>query len=210
MIKNREKAVSILMVILFGITLFFIGTDGFQAFTAETARTNKLLKEKPALPYAILEDSLGEQYSFDEFKGRYILMTFIYTACSTVCPMLEKNVANIYEKVPARYLGEDIVFLSISFDTDRDTPEVLAHYAEFFGSDEHTWRMVRVPDDEELKTLLDEFGIIAIPDGQGDYQHNVAYYLVDREGYLMDVMDFEDVEGASIRVLEVLQAKKEG
>lgn len=210
MLKGHETLVSIIVVIVFGFTLFFIGTDGFKAFTAETARTNKLIEQKPALPLVTLEDSLGEQYSFDEFNGKYILMTFIYTACSTVCPMLEKNVSNIYEQVPEMYLGEDIVFLSISFDTERDTPEVLARYGEFFGSDADKWRMARVPDDDELKTLLDEFGVIAIPDGEGDFQHNVAYYLVDKEGYLLDVIDFEDVEGATSRVLEVLKYRKEG
>lgn len=210
MLKGREKIISILVVILFGFMLFFIGTDGFRAFTAETARTNKLIEDKPALPLVTLEDSLGEKYSFDEFSDKYVLMTFIYTACSTVCPMLEKNVAQIYEQIPEQYLGEDIVFLSVSFDTERDKPEVLARYGEFFGSDADKWRMARVPDDEELKLLLDEFGVIAIPDGQGDYQHNVAFYLVDKNGYLMDVMDFEDVDGATKRVMEVLQEQTEG
>src|SRR5690625_7359137 len=107
MFKGSEKQISIIIVILFGFIIFFIGADGFKAFTAETARTNKLIEQKPALPLVTLEDSLGEQYSFDELNGKYSLMTFIYTACSTVCPMLENNMANIYKHFTGSVVRED-------------------------------------------------------------------------------------------------------
>lgn len=205
MFTSRKKLISITVVLLFGFLLFFVGTDGFRAFTAETARTNKLIEEQPSLPPVLLEDSLGREYSFDEFHGKYVVMTFIYTACSTVCPQLEMNVAQIYEKIPATYLKDDIIFLSVSFDPERDVPEVLDRYRTYFGSDGETWRMARIPDEKELTRLLREFGVIAIPDGEGDFQHNVAFYLVDREGNLMDVMDFMDIEGATNRIISLLE-----
>ena len=205
MFKSRHQVIALVVVLVFGFTLFYVGTDGFTAFTEETARTNKLIEEKPLLPDITLEDSKGRQYGFDEFQGKYMLMTFVYTACSTVCPQLEMNTAQIYESLPEKYIGEDIVFVSVSFDPERDTPEVLDRYRTYFGSDGETWRMVRIPDEQELKSVLDEFGVIVIPDGEGDFQHNVAYYLVDREGYLMDVLDFSDVEGAKAKVLETLE-----
>lgn len=210
MIKDQKQWISIVVVLIFGLTLFYVGTDGFRAFTAETARTNELIAKQPALPMVNLEDSYGDIYSFDEFSGKYLLMTFIYTACTTVCPELERNAADIYEQLPENVLGEDIVFLSISFDTKRDTPEILSRYGESLGIGQDSWRIARVPNDDELNVLLDELGVIAIPDGQGDYQHNVAFYLINPEGFLVDVMDYQDIAGATERVLDVLQAKKEG
>lgn len=208
MFKLNKQFMSIVIVLLFGFTLFYVGTDGFVAFTAETARINKLLAEQPKLPLVTLEDSHEEMYSFDEFSNKYLLMTFIYTACTTVCPKLERNAADVYEQIPDHYIGEDIVFLSISFDTARDTPEVLSRYGESLGIGQEGWRIARVPQEHELNKLLDELGVIAIPDGQGDYQHNVAFYLIDREGYLIDVIDYQDIEGATERLLTVLE--KEG
>lgn len=208
--KNRHQFIALVVVFIFGITLFYIGTDGFTAYTAETARTNTLIKEKPQLPELTLEDSKGREYSFDEFEGKYILMTFLYTACSTVCPQLEKNVSEIYESLPDKYIGEDIVFLSVSFDPERDTPEILDRYRTYFGSDGETWRMARIPNENQLQSILDEFEVIVIPDGEGDFQHNVAYYLVDQEGYLMDVLDFSDIDGAKAKVLDVLEQERQG
>jgi len=205
MFKNRHQTIALAIVILFGFILFYVGTDGFTAFTEETARTNKLIKEQPLLPEVTLEDSKSREYTFLEFEGKYLFMTFFYSACSTVCPQLEMNVAEVYEAVPEKYLGDDIVFLSVSFDPERDTPEILDRYRTYFGSDGEKWRMARINDERELKTLLDEFGVIAIPDGEGDFQHNVAFYIVNKEGYLTDVLDFDDIEGAKTKVLQRLE-----
>ena len=205
--KLKRQWISLTVVILFGFALFFIGTDGFTAFTEETARTNQLVEEQPSLPQVTLEDTFEREYDFSEFEGKYVLMTFFYSSCSTVCPILEQNVANIYEEVPAKYLGEDIVFLSVSFDPERDTPEVLDKYRTYFGSDGEEWRMARVADEQELDFLLDEFGVIAIPDDEGEFSHNVAFYLVNPDGYLEDVMDFEDVDGATNKVLHALESE---
>jgi|SRR5690625_594114 len=204
MFKNRQF-IAIAIISIFGFLLFYIGTDGFQAFTAETARTKQLISEQPQMPEVILEDSKGREYDFSEFDGQYLMMTYIYTRCSTVCPQLEKNLAEVYEAIPEKYLGEDITFLSVSFDPERDTPEILDRYRTYFGSDGETWRMARIPDQQELDYLLDEIGVIVIPDGEGDFAHNVAFYLVDPEGYLVDVMDFTDIEGATEQVLNILE-----
>ena len=140
MFKNRHQIISLSVVILFGIILFYVGTDGFTAFTEETARTNKLVAEQPEVPNIVLEDSLGKEYAFDEFEGKYVFMTFFYTSCSTVCPQLEMNAAEVYSQIPEEYLGEDIVFLSVSFDPERDTPEVLEKYRTYFETDGEKWR----------------------------------------------------------------------
>lgn len=201
---NQNKK-SILIVLLFGIVLFFVGTDGFQAFTAETARTIKLKNEQPQFPPVTLEDSKQNVYTFSEFEGKYVMMTFIYTACSDVCPEMERNLAEVYEQIPEEYIGKDIMFLSISFDPERDTPEILDKYRVVFDSDGETWRMARINDENELQDLLDRFGVIVIPDGNGHFVHNSAFYLVDPEGYLIDVMDYQEIDAAAEKVTSILQ-----
>lgn len=210
MIHNKHNLIAFIIVILFGGGLFYFGTDGFQAFTAETARTNKLIKERPFFPEVTLEDSKERVYPISEFSGQYVMITFIYTECSDVCPQLEMNLAEVYDSVPSKYIGEDISFLSISFDPERDDPETLERYRSFFGSDGETWRMARINDEEELTSLLDEFGVIVIPDGEGDFVHNSAFYLVDPEGYLVDVMDYTEIEDAAIKVNSILDKEVGG
>lgn len=205
MFKNKHNTISLIVVILFGVVLFFIGTDGFQAFTEETARVNRLVEEKPVFPDVTLEDSKGRTYPISEFEGKHIFITFLYTACGTVCPQLEYNMAQVYDLLPEKYIGEDIVFLSISFDPERDDPATLERYRKAFRSDGETWRMARIVKQEELDSLLEKFGVIVIPDGKGNFTHNSAFYLVDEEGSLVEVLDYTEVEAAAKKVETILE-----
>lgn len=208
MIKNRHSTIASAIVILFGIALFFIGTDGFSAFTEETARVNRLIEDKPKFPDVTLEDSNGRTYSISEFEDKYVFITFLYTACMTVCPQLEMNMSQVYELLPKELIGEDIVFLSISFDPVRDTPETLDKYKDYFGSDGETWRMARIQDQAELDSLLKSFGVTVIPDGYGNFAHNSSFYLVDRNGHLQEVMDYTLVEEAATKIENILVSEK--
>ncbi|PAE23234.1 SCO family protein [Bacillus sp. 7894-2] len=206
--KNRT-VLSSLLVLMFGVVLFYIGTDGFQAFTAEKARVNQLMDEKPQFPDVTLEDNNGRTYSFSEFEGKYVFITFLYTSCGTVCPELEVNMSEVYKRIPEDYIGHDIQFLSISFDPERDDPKTLDTYRQAFGSDGETWRMARIPDQKELESLLDRFGVIVIPDEYGNFAHNSAFYLVNPKGQLIEVMDYTLIEEAADRVTEILHSGRE-
>ncbi|MEC1522485.1 SCO family protein [Neobacillus niacini] len=205
MIKNKHNIISLVLVLVFGIVLFFIGTDGFSAFTVETARVKQLIDDKPKFPDVTLEDSNGRKYSISEFEDKYVFITFLYTSCTTVCPELEYNMKQVYDKVPSQYKGEDIVFLSISFDPERDDPATLNKYKDFFKSDGETWRMARVPNQRELDQLLKAFGVIVIPDEYGNFAHNSAFYLVDKKGSLVNVMDYKEINEAAKTVSNILE-----
>src|SRR5690554_337255 len=97
--KIRNTTIASIVVLLFGITLFYVGTDGFQAYTSETARVNKLEKALPQFPLVTLEDSENRTYSLSEFENKYVFITFIYTSCTTVCIQLENNMAEVYKLI---------------------------------------------------------------------------------------------------------------
>lgn len=206
MMANKNKnLLSYILVAVFGLVLFYLGTDGFTAYTSEAARVNQLKEETPMFPEVTLEDHAGRVYPFSEFEGKYVFITFFYTMCGTVCPELEKNMAEVYDMLPEDVVEEDIQFLSISFDPERDTPNVLDTYREWLESDGETWRMARIPDQQELDELLDRFGVIVIPDEYGNFAHNSAFYLVNPEGRLVEVMDYKKTGEAAETVMDILE-----
>jgi protein SCO1/2 len=112
--------------------------------------------------------------------------------------------SKVYDKVPAKYIGKDVVFLSISFDPTRDDPSTLEKYRGYFNSDGETWRMARVANPSELDSLLKAFGVIVIPDENGNFAHNSAFYLVDKEGSLVDVLDYKKIDEAANKLVSIL------
>jgi len=209
MIKKRQTTFACFLVLLFGFTVFYIGTDGFKAYTAETARVYQLTEEQPPLPEVMFEDSNGREYSTSEFNDKYLFITFMYTACADACPLLEMNMGKVYEQIPSEYIGEDILFLSISFDPKQDDPATLDQYKNHFNADGENWRMARINDQTELDSLLDVYGVTVIPEGEEQFAHNSAFYLVNKEGHLIDIMDYTEVDEAADRVNFVL-ANEEG
>ncbi|QHS24029.1 SCO family protein [Virgibacillus sp. MSP4-1] len=205
--QTGRNWLAVIAVLIFGFILFYTSTDGFRAFTTEAARTYELTQTQPEFPNVTLQDSKGESYKLNDFsKDKFMFVTFMYTNCTTVCPQLEMNMSEVYKQIPSEYIGEDIVFLSISFDPENDDPKTLEKYRSYFDSNGETWRMARVKDQKELEQMLDRLGVVVIPDGYGNFQHNTAFYLIGRDGHLLEVMDFTKIDEAA----DTVQAYLEG
>ena len=178
----RTAAASTLVCAAGGVLLWG-GTNGFRAFTTEQARRLSIEESPRIIPPVALEDQDGRVVALGDFKGQRVAVNFIYTQCTSVCALLSAG----FERVN-RMSGEGIQLMSISFD-QRDTPARLREYASHFGADGNSWRFARVRDSTSLPTLLRAFGVVVIPDGQGDFQHNAAIHVIDRNGRLARVLD---------------------
>jgi len=185
----KRSYLMITIVIITGIAVLFYSTDQFQAFTAEQARRVKIVKKAPKLLDVAIQDSNAEFSSLSDYKGKYMIATFVYTSCGDVCPVVEMNLKEIYSSLPNHLLEDKIQLLSISFDPKRDTPGHLEHYRELFQADGDAWKMVRIPNQQELDALLEQTGVIVIPTEQG-FEHNAAFYLIDPNGRLIQIFDY--------------------
>nr|WP_309098813.1 SCO family protein [Fredinandcohnia onubensis] len=186
-----RKSVGILFALIAGLSLLWIGTDGLRAFTAEKARIIELEREQPKLPSATLIDSNSENFQLQELEGKYTLLTFMYTSCGDICPVLERNFAEIYGNIPNDVLGEEVVLVSISFDPENDSPLVLQSYSNHFGADGEHWKMATIQDEQELQNVLDALEVVVIPNEYGGYEHNSAFYVINPEGKLTNIFDYQ-------------------
>lgn len=203
---KKELMVSGVILVLGGLLLFF-STSGFTAFTMEAQRLQDLKAQPPEFPDIEVVDNKGREYRFDEFEGRHMLMTFIYTSCATACPEMSSNMKYVYDMIDMEKYGDDLVFLSMSFDTERDTVEVLDRYAGYFDADGESWRMLRVPEDDDLEEILGMYEVTVIPEGDADFQHNTSFYLIEPDGRLGEVMDYREIDYAAETILEAVESE---
>lgn len=186
-----RSLLSALAVLCFGSATLWAATDGLRAFTSEQARRLAVEESPRPVPTAVLEDQDGVAFSLAEYRGRRLLVDFIYTRCRTICTALGASFARLSNDLAAH--GPDgPVLLSISFDPDVDTVAQLRAYADLYHADGKIWRIARVPSKEALAAMLTTFEVVVIPDALGGFQHNAAIHLVDDSGRLARIFGYEE------------------
>jgi protein SCO1 len=185
-----RTAVASLAICAIGGALLWGGTAGFRAFTSEQARRRAIAERPRALPVVDLEDQDGRPFTLTVYHGRPLAVDFVYTQCVSVCTILSAGFQRLDRAERSRFESENerLQLVSISFDP-RDTPDRLREYASRYQADGRTWRFARVRDARDLPQILRSFGIVVIPDGRGDFQHNAAVHVVNGDGRLARVLD---------------------
>ncbi|MBI2308211.1 MAG: SCO family protein [Rhodocyclales bacterium] len=188
---TRRRFLPLLSIALLGTATLWWGSDGFTAFTAEAARRQSVLAEPRPLPMVGLEDQDGRRFTLGDYAGRLLAIEFIYTQCNSICYSLGTTFRQLHDSVPTAALGRDLALLSISFDPQHDGPEQLREYGQRFGADGANWRIARPLAAAELPALLAAFGVVAIPDRLGGFEHNAAIHLVGRDNRLRQISDID-------------------
>jgi len=100
---------------------------------------HKAMLNKPAAPAKstdvdlldlTLVDQDGREVKFvsDVISDRIVVMDFVYTSCTTICPVLSALFSQVQNKL-GDHLDEDVVLVSVSVDPTQDTPQRLKAYA---------------------------------------------------------------------------------
>jgi cytochrome oxidase Cu insertion factor (SCO1/SenC/PrrC family) len=111
---------------------------------------------KMNIPDVELLDQDGRKIHFytDLVKGQTVVVNFIFTTCTTICPPLGASFARVQKELGDK-VGRDVRFISISVDPATDTPERLKAWGAKFHAGEG-WTFVtgnKVQVDELLRAL---------------------------------------------------------
>jgi cytochrome oxidase Cu insertion factor (SCO1/SenC/PrrC family) len=90
-----------------------------------------LLQQPLKAPDFTLTDQHGEPFHMAAMKGKVVVMSFIYTHCTDICPYIAVKVKDAYT-----LLGNDaanVVFVAVTTDPKRDIPKVTAAYSKALG-----------------------------------------------------------------------------
>lgn len=145
---------------------------------------SKPLEIGSAVPNFTLIDQAHRQVSFSQFSGKVVVLNFIYTSCAL--PNFCYRIANNFGVLQRRFknlLGRDLVLLTVTFDPQRDSPEVLARYAHTWEADPKTWHFL-TGSTADVRRVTDMFGMDFFPD-EGLMNHSLHTAIIDRQGKLV-------------------------
>jgi protein SCO1/2 len=142
-----------------------------------------------ATPDFKLRNQDGRQIHLSQFKGKALLVTFIYTRCPSpeFCPRVTRNFAEVEKQLaasPALYARTHL--LSVSFDPEHDTQERLRAYgATYIGSDAKDafahWDFA-VPEKPVLAEMAKWFDLGMTGEADGSITHTLSTTLIGPDG----------------------------
>ena len=150
---------------------------------------------EPAADGRVLDQTGAEQSLRALLDGKITVMAFIYTRCGDVCPeatMLLHELHCIASEDPT--LRTKLQLITISFDPEYDTPEVMALHADGLRHDGESavWRFLTTPSEAEPRPILDAYnqpiGRKTDPnDPLGPLAHQLRVFLIDGKGEVRNI-----------------------
>ena len=131
-------------------------------------------------PDFVLTDQNGARFESAKLRGKVVVIDFIYTTCTDVCPLFTANFAQLQRTLNKEHAG-DVFFISITTDPEVDSPKVLKAYAQRYGADFNNWAFL-TGTEEQLKAVWKGLDIRVIRKGRGLVQHTSLTTILDRQG----------------------------
>ena len=142
-----------------------------------------------AVPDFVLTNQAGRSVRFSQYKGKVLLLTFVYTRCplADFCPRMSRNFAEIEKELAKdKTLYGETHLLSASFDPAYDTPAVLRSYGgaytgRYTNETFAHWEFA-VPSAAELPKIEQWFDLGVTPGPKGSWQHSLSTLVIGKDG----------------------------
>jgi protein SCO1/2 len=157
------------------------GVSKAQAKEAEKFFPASRLRSALPLPAFELRDQDGEAVTPQSLKGRVVLMTAIYSTCTTACPMMLKNIRSVLDQLtPAE--RRELTVVAFSLNPEADTQELRSMIVNAYNFDCGKFHFVN-GSAPEMNSLLDKLGVSRTRDEKtGEITHSTLLMLLDRRG----------------------------
>ncbi len=177
---TRKLVIILFAVAIIGVVLgiIFVFNPGISPISGGF-RGNRYVQPNPAYDFQLI-DQYGNPFKLSDFRGKIIVMSFIYTHCPDICPAISAGFSDLEKKLRERGLDDEVVLVLVSVDPERDTPERLREWMNLYDLEgvylltgdyddvSRVWNAYGVfvkkepVDDPELKYLVAHSGIVYI------------------------------------------------
>ena len=125
---------------------------------------------------SLLNQNSAKVSFFSDFKGKIVVMSFIYTNCPDICPLITNNFRRLQDTLKLKNI-RGIKLILLSFDPNRDTPGALKEYADTRELDLSNWEFL-TGSRTDIDTILNKMDVRYFP-GDSSYtpEGKLTYYI---------------------------------
>lgn len=130
----------------------------------------------------VLVDREKGEVRLSQFRGKPLVVSFVYTSCYEICLTTTQNLARAVEGARSA-VGEDAFnVVTIGFDVPVDDPQEMRRFARERGvAHEPNWKFLSVADKSSIQRLTDELGFVFEKSPKG-YDHLIQSTVLDAQG----------------------------
>ena len=145
-------------------------------------------------PGFTLTDQSGERLTSEDVRGRLVLYSFTYTNCPPPCGNIDATMEAVQDRLnEVELYGNEVEFVTISVDPERDTPQALALHAADLGADP-AWRFATTDNQGALKDIVGGgFHTFYEKQDDGTFMLDPTFVLVDGYGIIRNEYRYQTV-----------------
>jgi len=168
-----------------------VSASPVDAGLQQTPAAPVLVPVGAAIPDFELVDQASQRVALSSLKGKVVAVTFIYSRCPLpdYCPHMVDNFRAVRDRFAAR-MDTDLVLLTISFDPQYDTPQILARYAASHRANTTGWHFL-TGEPASIERVCNAFGIQYFAE-EGLITHSLQTAIVGRDGRLAATVEGKD------------------
>ncbi len=154
--------------------------DGAQRSNSAGLEGPRFPSLSPAPPLA-LRNYLGQRVNIDQYRGKAVLVTFLYTHCPDVCPLIAANLRVAQNLMGAKTAAKAQI-IAVSVDPHGDNPQTVAAFLKVHGM---TGRMqYLIGSARELGRVWEAWGVGSQQDAQQPelVNHTALIYGISASG----------------------------
>ncbi len=185
---NRSGLVGIASLVAILLIIVLIG----RSPPPEEFLGTRLTSGNAATPFE-LTDQFGQTVSLSDYDGKVVLLTFLYTNCPDVCPIVTSQLRKTHEMLGDAV--DEVAFVAISVDPERDSVEEALAFSDAWDMTDN-WAFL-VGDEEELSLIWKGYYLDPAIDAQlredaDDHAEDVSTQTHDHDGVNTAGQDIEN------------------
>ncbi len=183
-LASRFSVVTMAILVVLVIALVQHNATVATQQTGQNANTNTTssatqgvdLGGTPA-PNFTLTDQTGQKISLSQFRGKAVVLTFMYTHCPDVCPLTAEHLHTTMQQLGSQ--AKDVAVVAVSTDPKRDDQAAALNFTKAHNMQDY-WHYL-IGSSQQLSAVWSGYNIYAQAQ-QNNVNHSMAVYVIDQQG----------------------------